>query len=180
MSDISEIFEYSKNKTRVLVLSSIPSVAKLLKKVLDFNRKDFDYFLHDGSSSAHENDFVIFETSDIENAATFHPNIVLVTDEIPTENLDVLLKNIVSGGVLIYPENFEETAQNSENYFRKLTFGKSEIQNLNGAITLKTEMGLIPVNSKDENFLRNIEGIKLLSQQFGVMEEEFYEPVIGF
>ncbi len=41
-------------------------------------------------------------------------------------------------------------------------------------------MGSIPVNSTDENFLRNIEGIKLLSQQFGVMEEEFYEPVIGF
>ena len=66
MSDISEIFEYSKNKTRVLVLSSIPSVAKLLKEVLDFNRKDFDYFLKEGSSSTHENDFVIFETSDIE------------------------------------------------------------------------------------------------------------------
>ena len=81
---------------------------------------------------------------------------------------------------MIYPENFEEKVQNAENYFRKLTFGKSEIQNLNGAVTLKTEMGLIPVNSTDENFLRNIEGIKLLSQQFGVMEEEFYEPVIGF
>ena len=87
---------------------------------------------------------------------------------------------MIQGGILIYPEKFEETAQNSENYFRKLTFGKSEIQNLNGAITLKTEMGSIPVNSTDENFLRNIEGIKLLSQQFGVMEEEFYEPVIGF
>ena len=33
---------------------------------------------------------------------------------------------------------------------------------------------------KRQDLLRNIAGIKLLSQQFGVMEEEFYEPVIGF
>ncbi len=180
MSAISEIFEYSKNRTRVLVFSFVSSATKLLLEVLDFNGRDYDYFLADGNSSTIENDFVILETFEIEKAATFHPNIVLITDEIHSDNMEFLLKNIVSGGVLIYPENFEEIVQNSENYFRKLPFAKSEFQNSNEKISLKTEIGNLPVNSTDEDLLRNIDGIKLLSQQFGVMEEEFYEPVIGF
>ena len=180
MEKISEIFEIAKNKTRVLVLSSVSTVFELFLEVLNFNAKEFDYFSENGNSSNDGNDFVILETSNVENAEIFHPNIVLLTDEFPTEKFEILLKNIVSGGVLIYPESFEDAILNSENYFRKLPFSESEFQNLNGSITLKTEIGSIPVNSSDENLLKNIDGIKFLSQQFGVMEGEFYEPVMSF
>ena len=41
-------------------------------------------------------------------------------------------------------------------------------------------MGEIPISTVDENLIKNIDGVKLLSQQFGVMEEDFYEPVMSF
>lgn len=180
MIDTAKIFEYSKDKTRVLVLSSVAPVVRLLKEVLDFNQKDADFVFSDGTSLKENNDFVVFETSDLDKAAAFQPNIALITDEINVEGTEALLKNIVSGGVLIYPENFEETVQNSENYFRKLPFSNTEILQKSGQNLIKTAYGDIPVNTSDENLLLNIGGIKLLAQQFGVMEEEFYEPLIGF
>ena len=59
---MQNIFEESKNKTRVLVLSSQPSVAQLLLEVLQFHDKDFDFYLEDGSFKNSDTDFVIFET----------------------------------------------------------------------------------------------------------------------
>ena len=65
-------------------------------------------------------------------------------------------------------------------FFRKLSFSNAEFKKDHHQIILQTEMGLIPINSSDENLVKNLEGIKLLSQQFGVLNEEFYEPVMGF
>ena len=67
---MQNIFEESKNKTRVLVLSSQPSVAQLLLEVLQFHDKDFDFYLEDGSFKNSDTDFVIFETSDLEEASS--------------------------------------------------------------------------------------------------------------
>ena len=45
---MNKIFEESKNKTRVLVLSTHSSVMKLLLEVLNFYQKEFDYYLENG------------------------------------------------------------------------------------------------------------------------------------
>ena len=66
------------------------------------------------------NDFVILETSDLQKAADFKANIGLISDEMGSGNLTSIIKNITAGGILVYPENMEETVDEAENYFRKL------------------------------------------------------------
>ncbi|OWK73647.1 hypothetical protein CBW16_09065 [Flavobacteriaceae bacterium JJC] len=180
MTDISEILAFSKNKTRVLLCTSHPSVAKLVMAVLDFYSKEADFFSIHGVSRNSGSDFVVFETSDLQKAAAFQPNIVLISEEINPDQILSVLQNITPGGVLVYPEKFAGVVESAENYFRKLPFTVSEFKRNDDHFVLNTEMGSIPLLSGDENLIQNIEGIKLLCQQFGVMEEEFYEPVMSF
>ena len=177
---MQNIFEESKNKTRVLVLSSQPTVAQLLLEVLQFHEKDFDFYLEDGSFSNSDTDFVIFETSDVEEAKSFEPNIALITSEISGNDIISVIEKITPGGVLVYHSNLYELVDQSTNFFRKLEFPGTTFSKTDSTFTLQTNLGEIPISSSDENLIQNIEGIKLLSQQFGVMEEEFYEPVMSF
>ena len=176
----TNIFEESKNKTRVLLLSKHSSVMKLLIEVLNFYQKEFDYYLENGDYCNSNNDFVILQTSDFEKATLFEPNIALITSEIPQEKLFPLLQKITAGGVLIYSSRVSEAVEKSENFFRRLEFTETRFQKSNNTFTLQTNIGAIPLSFSEEILLKNMEGIKLLSQQFGVMEEEFYEPVMSF
>ena len=177
---MGNIFEESKNKTRVLVLSTQSSVTKLLIEVLHFHEKEFDFYLENGDFSNSNNDFVILETSDVQKATLFEPNIVLISSEIPAETIAPLLQKITAGGALVYHSSISETVENAQNFFRKLEFIETQFQKSNSTFTLQTNIGAIPILSSDEHLIKNIEGIKLLAQQFGVMEEEFYEPVMSF
>ena len=176
----SEILQYSANKTRVAIYTSQFSIAKLVFHALDFSGKEYDFFLMNGENRVSDNDFVILETGDAEKAEDFEPNIILISDEIGDEHLISVLEKITPGGILVYPENKEEFVEKAENYFRKLAFSPSKISKSGENFVLHTDLGNIPLISKDENLLKNANGIKLLCQQFGVMEEDFYEPLITF
>ncbi|TXF77599.1 hypothetical protein [Chryseobacterium sp.] len=180
MNLISEIADYSQNKTRVLIYASNPAVAQLVLQVLDFHGKNTDFFLQNGINETLGNDFVLLETSDLLKAADFRPNIVLMTEDFGDHDLSPLLKNIIPGGVLIYPETSENQVENAENFFRKLPFSRAKFQKNSQSFVLNTDLGALPLLSANENLIENINGIKLLCQQFGVMEEEFYEPVMNF
>lgn len=180
MTSLSEIIQFSTDKTRVLIFSSYQSTSKLVLDVLHFSGKDFDYFLSNQEFRDEENDFVIFETSNVINAAEFRPNIVFISDENDFEKTESMLKNVVSGGIVIFPKELEEKIEEQIYYFRKLPFSEISFRKNAGQIILETEIGAIPLLSPDENLVKNIEGIKLLSQQFGIMEEEFYEALMGF
>ena len=180
MTDFSEITAYSQHKTRVLIYSSYPKNAELVLHVLDFFGKKTDYILANGNSRTEDNDFVILETSDLQKATDFKANIALISDEMNSENLSLILKNITAGGVLVYPENSEKTVSEAENYFRKLSFSDAEFKTEGEKILISTEMGEIPLGSSDANLVKNINGIKLLCQQFGIMEEDFYEAMMSF
>ncbi|QOW10475.1 hypothetical protein Q73A0000_08905 [Kaistella flava (ex Peng et al. 2021)] len=177
---MQNIFAESKNKTRVLVLSSQPSVMKLLLDVLNFHAKDFDFYLANGVFNNSNSDFVILETSDLEKAASFEPNIVLITSEISGEQIVPVIEKITPGGVLVYDSNIADIVEQSLNFFRKLEYSGTAFSKSNSNFALQTNIGEIPISSSDENLIKNIDGLKLLSQQFGVMEEDFYEPVMSF
>ena len=180
MTDFSEISAYSQHKTRVLIYSSYPKTAKLVLHVLDFFGKNTDFILSNGKSKTADCDFVILETSDLQKAADFKANIALISNEMGSGNLPSILKNITAGGILVYPENMEETVDEAENYFRKLSFSNAEFKTEGEKILISTEMGEIPLASGDANLIKNINGIKLLCQQFGIMEEDFYEAMMSF
>lgn len=180
MTDFSEITSYSQHKTRVLIYSSYLKTAELVLHVLDFFGKNTDFILANGKSKTADCDFVILETSDLQKAADFKANISLISDEMGSGNLTSILKNITAGGILVYPENMEETVDEAENYFRKLSFSNAEFKTEGEKILISTEMGEIPLASGDANLVKNINGIKLLCQQFGIMEEDFYEAMMSF
>ena len=180
MTDFFFFSAYSQHKTRVLIYSSYPKTAKLVLHVLDFFGKNTDFILSNGKSKTADCDFVILETSDLQKAADFKANIGLISDEMGSGNLTSILKNITAGGILVYPENMEETVDEAENYFRKLSFSNAEFKTEGDKILINTEMGDIPLASGDANLIKNINGIKLLCQQFGIMEEDFYEAMMSF
>ena len=176
----TEIFSSFRDKSRVLIYSKTPSVAKCLVHILDFHQKEFDYIFADNSSSISDQDFVILESNTPEIATEFQPNIVLISTEIDVQDLPLIMENIVSGGVLVFPHKFENEVENSNQFFRKLSFDDFEVQEKNGITELQTEMGNIPLSFKDETLVKNLKGIKLISQQFKVLEEDFYEPLMSF
>ena len=180
MTDFSEISAYSQHKTRVLIYSSYPKTAERVLHVLDFFGKNTDFILSNGKSKTADCDFVILETSDLQKAADFKANIALISNEMGSGNLTSIIKNITAGGILVYPENMEETVDEAENYFRKLSFSNAEFKTEGDKILINTEMGDIPLACGDANLIKNINGIKLICQQFGIMEEDFYEALMSF
>ncbi len=180
MNDLSQLAQFAKEKTRVLVYSSCSSSAKLFISVLKFNGKNFDFFSENDFITSPENDFVILETSNPEKASAFQPNIAFIAHEIPIGKIVPILPDIISGGVLIFSENIENEIENTENYFRKIPFSKTRFQRNGNSCILDTEIGIIPLMTYDEDLIENINGIKFLSQQFGIMEENFYEAAMTF
>lgn len=176
----TEIFSSFRDKSRVLIYSKTPSIAKCLVHILDFHQKEFDFIFADNSSSVSDQDFVILEGNNPEIAINFQPNIVLISTETDVQDLPLIMEYIVSGGVLIFPQKFENEVENSNQFFRKLSFDDFEVKEKNGITDLQTEMGTIPLPFKDEILLKNLKGIKLISQQFKVLEEDFYEPLMSF
>ena len=97
MISFSDLLSSSKEKTRVLIYAVNPSISKLILEVLNFAGKEFDFFLNSGSTKNDNNDFVIFETSDLEKASQFKPTIFFVSTEIDGENIASTLENITPG-----------------------------------------------------------------------------------
>lgn len=167
------LFEQNKDKTRVLITGNTPGINELIIKIIDFCGKDVDYILANGNTRSEGNDFLILELNDVSIAGNFKPTVVFIATEHSTHDFSEVLKNIVGGGILIYNENDDNVVNavdSSENYFRKLPYSKPVIS----GNYLKTEIGDIPVNF-DSKIIAHIDGARLLCQQLGIMEEEFYE-----
>ena len=83
----------------------------------------------------------------------------------------------------MYNEEDEEVVkivENSQKYFRKLPYKTPEYSIREGKVYLKTSMGEIPLSVFGKHNLLNMEGAKLICQQLGIMEEEFYEAIMSF
>lgn len=180
MTSFPDLLSYSDNKTRVLILTSNPSVTRLILEVLRFYGKEFDLFRDHEFEQNENSDFVIFETSDLEKASQFKPNIFFMSAEMISDELTAAINSTVSGGVLIYPEDLADHVEAQNHFFRKLSFPEAKFKKINEHLILTTDLGEIPLISADESLIKNLDGIQLLCQQFGVMEEEFYEPVSNF
>ena len=61
-----------------------------------------------------------------------------------------------------------------------MDYGKPERETENGNVTLKTDFGNVPISITDEDTIFCINGVKHFAQQFGIMEEEFYEALSAY
>ena len=189
------LYQQSKEKTRVVIAGSHgkTTITSMILHVLNFHNKEIDYMVG----------FMILEGDEYLSSAEdrqpkfmhYHPNIALISgiawDHINVfktfddylEQFRKFTESITSGGVLVYNEEDEEVVkivENSQKYFRKLPYKTPEYSIREGKVYLKTSMGEIPLSVFGKHNLLNMEGAKLICQQLGIMEEEFYEAIMSF
>ncbi|RQP12407.1 MAG: peptidoglycan synthetase [Chryseobacterium sp.] len=186
------------------------TITSMILHVLNFHEKDVDYMVGaqlEGFDcmvkTTNDSDFMILEgdeylTSPIDLRSKFllyQPNIALISgiawDHINVfktfddyvEQFRKFVASITPGGVLVYNEEDAEVVkvvESAENYFRKIPYRTPEYEISNGKVSLKTSIGDVPVSVFGKHNLLNMEGARLICQQLGIMEEEFYEAIMSF
>ena len=186
------------------------TITSMILHVLNFHNKEIDYMVGaqlEGFDCmvkiTEDTDFMILEGDEYLSSADdrqpkflhYHPNIALIsgiawdhinvfkTFDVYLEQFRKFTESITSGGVLVYNEEDEEVVkivENSQKYFRKLPYKTPEYSIREGKVYLKTSMGEIPLSVFGKHNLLNMEGAKLICQQLGIMEEEFYEAIMSF
>jgi len=178
----TDFFEKIQNKTRIVITGNRykKEAAQLFIHTIEFVGNSIEHYTSFSEKPA-GTDFVLFEAED-SKLQNYQPNIALITEINNLLLYENFLKTIVAGGIVIYneeDENLVHLIENSENYFRKIPYKTPDFYKSNGKNFLNTDIGEIPVNISGEN-LSYIEGVKHLSQQLGIMEEEFFEALMGF
>ena len=68
----------------------------------------------------------------------------------------------------------------AENYFRKMPYKTPNYETKNGKTSVETEMGQIPLKIFGKHNLLNLEGARLICNQLGILDENFYEAMMSF
>ncbi|OPC36476.1 peptidoglycan synthetase [Elizabethkingia meningoseptica] len=186
------------------------TITSMILHVLHFHQKDVDFMVGaqlDGFDVmvklTEENDFMVLEgdeylSSTLDPRSKFllyQPNIALISG-IAWDHINVFktfddyidqfrkfLATITPGGSLVYNEEDEEVVkvvEGAENYFRKMPYRTPEYQITDGVVNLITSIGHIPLSVFGQHNLLNMEGARLICQQLGIMEEEFYDAIMSF
>ncbi|HIC8643300.1 UDP-N-acetylmuramate--L-alanine ligase [Elizabethkingia meningoseptica] len=186
------------------------TITSMILHVLHFHQKDVDFMVGaqlDGFDVmvklTEENDFMVLEgdeylSSTLDPRSKFllyQPNIALISG-IAWDHINVFktfddyidqfrkfLATITPGGSLVYNEEDEEVVkvvEGAENYFRKMPYRTPEYQITDGVVNLITSVGHIPLSVFGQHNLLNMEGARLICQQLGIMEEEFYDAIMSF
>lgn len=150
-----------------------------------------------------EADFMILEgdeylSSTLDKRPKFHlyqPNIALLSgiawDHInvfPTfenyvEQFQIFVDSITNGGVLVYNEEDIEVTKivmKTQNPIRKIPYKTPSFFIENGISFLETEMGPIPLKVFGKHNLSNLEGARIICNQLGIMDEDFYDAIQHF
>lgn len=125
----------------------------------------------------------------------YHPNIALISgiawDHInvfPTfenyiQQFELFIESITHGGVLVYnQEDFElvKLVQKTQNPIRKLAYKTPKHRISDGITYLETQDGPIPLEIFGQHNLLNLEGARLICNQLGIMDEDFYDAIQSF
>lgn len=186
------------------------TITSMILYVLNFHQKKMDYMVGaqlEGFDCmvkiTDDNDFMILEGDEYLSSPEdkrskflhYYPNIALISgiawDHINVfktfddylEQFRKFSESITSGGVVVYNEEDEEVVkivENSQNYFKKIPYKTPKYEIREGKVFLQTDMGEVPLSIFGKHNLLNMEGAKLICQQLGVMEEEFYEAIMSF
>ncbi|MCL1676366.1 UDP-N-acetylmuramate--L-alanine ligase [Elizabethkingia meningoseptica] len=186
------------------------TITSMILHVLHFHQKDVDFMVGaqlDGFDVmvklTEENDFMVLEgdeylSSTLDPRSKFllyQPNIALISG-IAWDHINVFktfddyidqfrkfVATITPGGSLVYNEEDEEVVkvvEGAENYFRKMPYRTPEYEITDGVVNLITGVGHIPLSVFGQHNLLNMEGARLICQQLGIMEEEFYDAIMSF
>lgn len=186
------------------------SITSMILHVLHYHNKDVDYMVGaqlDGFDVmvklTEENNFMVMEGDEYLSSTLdkrpkillYQPNIALISgiawdhvNVFPTfENyihqFELFTDSIIKGGSVIYnseDENVVNVVENSENTIRKIAYKTPEYSIENGITYLNTFEGPIPLEIFGKHNLSNLEGARLICNQLGIMDEDFYEAIQTF
>jgi len=207
------LYQQSKNKTRVVIGGSHgkTTITAMILHTMKYFNINVDYMVGAKLDGFHTmvhltegNDFIVLEgdeylSSPIDKRPKFHlykPNIALLSgiawDHInvfPTyenylEQFEVFIKQITSGGVLVYNQEDKDLVQlveSTTNPIRKIPYQTPENYFLKDNTTyLSTPEGDMPIQVFGKHNLNNIIGAKWICQQMGVDEIDFFEAIASF
>ncbi len=150
-----------------------------------------------------ENRFAVLEgdeylSSPIDLRPKFHlynPNIALLTGiawdhinvfptfDVYVEQFKIFLDKIEKGGTLVYCEADTEVKKLSESHaglFSKIPYNTHPHEVVNGITYLITEKGKIPLKIFGNHNLQNLNGARLVCNQIGISDEQFYDAMQTF
>jgi UDP-N-acetylmuramate: L-alanyl-gamma-D-glutamyl-meso-diaminopimelate ligase len=186
------------------------SITSMILHVLHYHQKEVDYMVGAQLEGfdvmvklTEENDFMVMEGDEYLSSTLdrrpkillYQPNIALISgiawDHInvfPTfENyvhqFELFVDSITPGGALIYNEEdleVKKVVESSEKPLKKFPYRTPEYSIEEGITYLQTEDGPIPLEIFGKHNLNNIAGARLICNQLGVMDEDFYEAIQTF
>lgn len=173
--NFQELAAKSSDKTRIVIISENAELLNIFQQVAVMNSVSLTA-VRNGNEEI-TGDFVAAQSEDSDAVADFHPTIVLISGTSEAKPHENILRSITGGGILVYPENF--TVPETDNYFRKMNFTTPGFTVSDGFFQLETEMGNIPLQVNSEETVKEIPGLLLLSQQVGIMADEFYDALLN-
>jgi len=185
MKTSQEIYQLTKNKTRVVILGSeSKSIIAMVLHVLNYLDREVDVILEGNQkiSLTEEDDFVIVEAG--ENAYELNPNIALlsVLAENDKSKAERLINTITNGGILVYNEEDEilkKLAEENARPIQKYPYQTPKHTIENNNVFLDTNEGKLPLEVS-ENELQNLAGVKWVCQHIAIDENDFYEAIGSF
>lgn len=150
-----------------------------------------------------ENQYMIMEGDEYLSSALdrrpkillYHPNIALISgiawdhvNVFPTfdnyvHQFELFVESILPGGTVIYnaeDENVKKTVENSGNSIQKIPYQIPSHAIRDGITMLKTEKGEIALEVFGNHNLSNLEGARLICNQLGINDEQFYRAIQSF
>ncbi len=180
MSFSNALFQ-AENTTRI-VLFAPPIFADCLLHCLEFHNIENSFYCSEKENLV-LTDYHIFQTENAEEFKQIKPNITLVLSQENNTFDSEILQNIINGGVLIYNEkevSIKEYLKQNSSFYRQLSFENSTIEKIENELFINTDFSQIPILFKNEFLQENCTGLQILAQQLGIMEEDFYEALMGF
>lgn len=186
------------------------TITSMILHVLHYHQKEVDYMvgaLLEGFDVmvklTEHNDFMVLEGDEYLSSALdrrpkillYQPNIALLSgiawDHInvfPTfENyvhqFELFLDSITPGGAIVYNSEDAEVVkvvESCQKALKRFPYKTPEYTIEDGITYLQTIDGPIPLEVFGKHNLSNIEGARLICNQLGVMDEEFYEAIQSF
>ena len=186
------------------------TITSMILHVLHFHGREEDYMVGAQLEGfdvmvrlSEESEFMIMEgdeylSSTLDKRPKFllyQPNIALLsgiawdhinvfpTFENYTEQFQLFVDSITAGGVIVYNQEDTEVLKvvnKSQNPIRKLPYKTPEHSIQNGITYLQTQDGPVPLEIFGNHNLSNLEGARLICNQLGIMDEDFYEAIQSF
>ncbi|MCT6868982.1 Mur ligase family protein [Apibacter sp.] len=186
------------------------TITSMILHVLNYHHKQVDYMVGaqlEGFDTmvklTDQNEFIVLEgdeylSSPIDLRSKFllyQPNIALISG-IAWDHINVFptfesykqpfisfINSISPGGALLYNEEDKEVVEiveNTSNYLKKFPYRTPKYIIKEEKVYLPTHEGEVQLSMFGRHNLLNLEGARLVCNQIGIQNDEFYEAIISF